>query len=246
MLETIDPASAQRSEFETVASKIATIIQTGNLKPGDKLPTERSLASQLEVGRGVVRDAIKVLSAAGIVRARQGSGLYVAETPHPFAAASVELSLPPDPAHIAALIEFREVLETQAARFAAERARPRDLIAIESNIAQHREAAERNDAKRFRAADLEFHQAIATASGNEFLGSVITTTLKLQNTAVDLAVSQAPGSMTRANDQHATILRAIRSADPDAAANAMRRHLQATKVNYFEELQRQMKRDESA
>ena len=133
-----DPAlGSTRPAYERTAARIADFIAAEALQPGERLPTERALGERLGVSRTVVREAIKVLSAGGLVRARQGSGLYVADRPHPFATAALDLSMPVDPEHMLNLFEFRLTLETQCAQLAAERSTPRELRALEELVADY-------------------------------------------------------------------------------------------------------------
>src|SRR5947209_6417913 len=118
---------ARRPGYEKAAEKIVEFITTSGLKVGDRLPTERVLSQQLGVSRTVVREAVKMLAALGIVRTHQGSGLYVKSEPHPFASAVIDVSMSVDPKDVLSLFEFRCTLEVQTARLAAERITPKEL-----------------------------------------------------------------------------------------------------------------------
>lgn len=232
--------SASRPGYETVATKIAEFIATSELRPGDRLPTERTLGMQWGVSRTVVREAVKVLTTAGLVRARQGSGLYVAARPHPLATAAINLAMPVDPEHMLSLFEFRRTLETQTARLAAERITPRELQALEEAVIAHRREAESHPDDRFPDPDLAFHRTIAEATHNLFFVSSVTTVFQLHAQAIDMLIASIPGSVLVAADQHAAIYNAIRGGQPDAAATAMRTHVQTVVTNYQQEMRRRM------
>lgn len=240
MTSTSEPKESNKTDYETVAASIAELIKTNNLKPGDRLPTERELSSQLKVSRAIVRDAVKVLTAAGLVQSKQGSGLYVTATPHPFASAAIDLSMPVDPEHIVGLYQFRITLETAAARMAAENISVRELRVLEEAATLHRLGATEMDAVRFREGDVAFHQGVADATRNPFFISAISTTMRLQNWAVDVAIAGTPGSLLMAADQHQAILEAIRSSNMEAAADTMRLHLETSLSNYQSEMRKRL------
>jgi len=231
---------ASRPGYETAATKIAEFIRASGLRPGDRLPTERALGAQLGVSRTVVREAIKVLAATGLVRARQGSGLYVAAQPHPFATAAIDLSMPVDPEHMSSLFEFRRALETQTARLAAERITPRALRRLEEAVAAHRREAEAEPDNRFADPDMDFHRGIAEATHNPFFVSSVTTVFQLHARAIDMLIASTPGSVLVAADQHAAIYDAIRAGRPEAAAAAMEAHVQTVVTSYQREMRRRM------
>jgi DNA-binding FadR family transcriptional regulator len=237
----LGPAGAiRRPGYETAAAKIAEFITTSGLRPGDRLPTERALGERLGVSRTVVREAVKVLTATGLVRARQGSGLYVAAEPRPFATAAIDLSMPVDPAHMVSLFEFRCMLEMQTARLAAERITPREVHALQEAVTTNRLGAESDRVDQFNEGDVSFHQGIAEASRNPFLAASVATVFRLQRWAIAMVLSGVPGSLLVAAEQHAAILEAIRSGQSEAAAAAMQTHVQTVMSAYQQEVRRRL------
>src|SRR5215211_1137494 len=107
--------------YEQVVKQVGDAIQRGALPRGQKLPTERELADSFGVSRGVVREAVKVLTTMGLVESRQGSGTYVRTDPLPAVTHALTLSVEPEEHAIGRLFEFRQALEALAARRAAER-----------------------------------------------------------------------------------------------------------------------------
>lgn len=136
-------------------------------------------SEKFEVSRNTVREALKVLSTAGLVRVRQGSGVYVTSPTQPFVSASIALDMSVDPEHIFSLLEFRLGLEQQTARFAADRITPRELLSLEDLVNQYHVAAEAEDRENFHRLDVAFHCAIAEATHNPFLTSAVQTTTQL-------------------------------------------------------------------
>ena len=228
--------------YQVTAAKIYDLIQAENLRPGDKLPSERELSERLEVSRGVIRDAIKVLTTTGTVMARQGSGLYVTNKPQPSASATIDLSMPLDFAHIVGLFEFRIALETQIAKLAAERITLKQVRALKDAMKLCLAGAKAVDHKRFTDGDDNFHRIIAEATGDPspFFVSAITTTRRLQNWAVHFALAGTPGSLRTAADEHLTIFNAIQNSDPEDAARTMEAHLRMTMASYQDVLRRRL------
>src|SRR6185437_14952111 len=126
-------AAGYRPGYEVVAEQILQLIADSQLRPGDRMPTENELASHVGTSRTVVREAVKILSAIGRVRAQKGRGLYVADDEGMLGSSRWGSSfLPTDLDHVYMLFEFRRVQETAASRLAATRATPAELRAIET------------------------------------------------------------------------------------------------------------------
>ncbi len=230
----------QRPGYETAAAAITDLIRAGGLRPGDRLPTERALGARLGVSRTVIREAVRVLVATGLVRARQGSGLYVAGESYPFTSAALNLTLPVDPEHILSLFEFRSAVETQTARLAAERITPRELRTLEEQIALLRRVLDSSGHEETDAVDLDgkFHLGVAAATHNHFFKETVAGLFQLQRRAIRLVLSGAPGSYRVAAEQHEAIFEAIRQGQPDVAASAMHTHLYTVRMAYEQEVRK--------
>jgi DNA-binding FadR family transcriptional regulator len=214
--------------YEQVVRQIESAIRSGQLGRGQKLPTERELGASFDVSRGVVREAIKVLSAMGLVEARQGSGLFVRNDPIQSVTRAFVLSVSPNAESVEKLFEFRAGLEREAAIHAATRRTDADLDRIENAVNQTRQSREPLDWDRFGDADNEFHRAIADASGNPYLSVAITTAREMQRDVVNL-FKKHPGSIDTAIRHHEAIFAAIRDQDPAAAGDIMVEHVQYTR-----------------
>ena len=156
------PLVAQRLS-DRLAALLAREIEQGRLRPGDRLPTEPQLSAQHGVSRTVVREAVHQLKSQGLLRSRQGLGVFVAEPP-----ANKPLAFDPTVLEsldaVAQIVEVRRALESEIAFLAAQRATPtqvsalrRALTAIDDAAAEGRDGVDE---------DLAFHRAIAEASGN--------------------------------------------------------------------------------
>jgi GntR family transcriptional regulator, transcriptional repressor for pyruvate dehydrogenase complex len=233
----------ERQSYEAVASRIMQLIAETGLKPGDRLPTERELVRKLGVSRHVISQAVKALAVSGVLRPRQGSGIYVTRTSPPTASGFIGITVRGDPRQVEQLCEFRMTLEMQTARLAAERITPRLLRQIEEAARTTQTSAENQDPLAFTDADKAFHLGIAEATGNEYLVSAVATVIPLQFWAGDTAMGSEggkPGSPIASAAQHMAIYHGIRDGDPDVAALSMQKHIQTFLESYQLEVRRRI------
>ncbi len=161
----------QMTVTEAVAQRLISLLSKGAIKPGDKLPPERDLAAQLNVGRTTVREALKLLTLSGLLEAKRGDGTYVRQEFTSFLSQQIDWPVLLSATEIDLILEVRQPLEEQAARLAAERATPQEI----ENMTVYRELLEiqGRDIERETLIDLNFHQAVASASHNELLSRLI-------------------------------------------------------------------------
>lgn len=202
-------------------------IRGGQLKAGDKLPTESEFVAAFGVSRTVVREAISHLQAAGLVQTQHGVGTFVREAvpDGTFRIEAGELATVKD---VLAVLELRISLETEAAGLAAVRRSDEQLAQLKRAL----DALLEKDAAAGDAtgADFQFHLQIAHATGNQhfaglmsYLGTMIIPRARV-NTA-RLAHQDKTEYLHRVNREHQDIYDAIARADPEAARAAMRTHL---------------------
>lgn len=211
--------------------RLTESIQAGELRPGDRLPTESELVRSHGVSRTVVREAMSRLNAQGLVETQHGRGSFVLASP-----SSTSFSVDPAGARsideLAELLEFRIGFETEAAALASARADSTRIAAIKEALSRFLEATDRpSDSVK---ADFEFHRSVAVASGNRYLLQILDS---LGRTAIAaprarLAVSsdEDPTPHHRlVAEEHRTIYEAIARRDPADARAAMRVHLANSK-----------------
>ncbi len=210
-----------------IVDSLGQSIRTGELQPGDKLPTEAAIMLRFDVSRTVVREALSRLQASGLVETRHGIGTFVSNQPvaTTFRIASEDLETVAD---VIAVLELRISLETEAAGLAAQRRTPQNLEALQGALKAFRlSIAEDSDAV---PSDFQFHMEVARATGNQhfaelmtYLGSMI-----IPRTRVNTP-NQAPEGrlqyLQRVHSEHESIFVAIRDQDVDAARASMRTHL---------------------
>lgn len=209
--------------YEQVVARLQRLILDGQLRPGDRLPTERELAEQLGVSRSSVRDAIRVLQLMGLVEPRQGEGTLVRDlnpdaVVHPLASLLVRSqSLLHD------LLDVRKMIEPHLAARAARYATEEELARLRAIVQRQQARAQRGELAVEE--DSEFHYTIATASRNQVILRILDVLMDLLRTSRERSL-QVPGRLQRSLEGHRRILAAIQRRDPVAAEAAMRRHLE--------------------
>ena len=217
-----------RRTFEEAADQIAEKVRTGELRTGDRLPGERSLAAQMEISRPTLREAVKVLVDAGVLEVRRGpgGGMYVATdvVPTDLVRHSASLRL----AEIAAVLEARRLLEPRVAQLAAERATEEDFETLERSIEAMRRLVDggwhpRHE-DRFLQLDVQFHLALARAAGNPAVETLMRMLFRQLEIARDMAM-HVPLVPEWTIGIHERTLAALRSGEADEVEAVMDEHL---------------------
>lgn len=217
---------ARRPLVDQVISSLRELIEQEGLRTGDRLPSEPQLAQRLGVGRSTLREAIRALSHSGRLETRQGSGTFVAAGA-PLPPLDVRLA----EARVAEVFEVRRALEVLIAEVAPQRRSDEHVQRMRDALQQCRDHAETGDVSAFVAADAQFHQVTAEATGNTVLVELYTV-LRRSLEGASVAIADLV-ELHHANDLHAVLLEAIASAEPVAAVAATERHLEDT-VKLFE------------
>lgn len=222
VLEDLEPFS-RKPVAERVASRLLDLIRTGNLKAGDKLPTENELAAALQVSRPVVREALRGLSIIGVVESRQGGRCYVTDLSPARLIAPIQMVIAIDETNVDALYEARIAVESEILKLAAARVTDEQLTRLREMVEAGYKLAE-IDGTGFRVLDLEFHQHLMEISGNPFLERVARSLYDL-GIEYRRVASETAGVIARSAAEHDAIVKALESRDPERAAKAMRAHL---------------------
>jgi GntR family transcriptional regulator, transcriptional repressor for pyruvate dehydrogenase complex len=220
-----EKVSAAPTLSDQVAQALLARIESGQLKPGEKLPAEAVLAPEFGVSRTVVREAISRLKQGGFVESRQGSGVFVSLQPA-VSPLKIDDSAMGSLEAVLQIAELRQAIESEAAALAAQRRSSSELAEIET--AFHAIDTEKAAGGDGVAADIAFHRAIARATGNpyflqtvEFLSQYLTAATRM--TRVNEA--RRIEFMRQSRDEHSAIVAAIRRQDPVAARNAAEAHM---------------------
>src|SRR5215469_17809906 len=172
MFKAIDP-ERQGTSAEEVVQHLREMIHRGELRPGDRLPSERDLAKMLGVSRPTLRVAICSLAAIGALRSRQGAGTFVVKDDDPPSLDSAPLRLMASlrGSTSAEMFEARRALEMAVAGLAAERATTNQLAGMAQELAGM--YASLDEPSEYLVHDMRLHQLIAAASGNRILTALM-------------------------------------------------------------------------
>src|SRR6266536_5156058 len=156
--------------FEQIAEQIEKRILDGELRSGDRLPTERDMAEQFQVSRTAVREAMKILAQKGLVDMRPGRGTIVIDGARKAMQNSIDLLMKMKLGEVGGsdnLVEVRTILEIEIAALAAARATEKEIAAMREAIRVMDESL--NDADAYIVADNSFHEALAQATQNALI-----------------------------------------------------------------------------
>jgi DNA-binding FadR family transcriptional regulator len=216
-LALLQSAVSKRTIREQISDRLAGMIMSGLLRPGDLLPGERDLAAQLDVSRETVRGAIQVLAARGLVGVAQGARSRVLPAAIWSARPAAATRYTPEEVHGARLV-LEVTAAHEAARHAGAEARARLLALAE---AQGRAL---DDPVAFHIAGSEFHATLQRAGSNRLLAALLAE-VHGQSSELSHQALAAPGAMRRSWLDHRRIAAAVAARDAEAAAEAMRLHL---------------------
>jgi GntR family transcriptional regulator, transcriptional repressor for pyruvate dehydrogenase complex len=205
-------------------------MQREGLKPGDRLGREEDLARTFGVSRPTLREALRLLSSAHLVRATKGpgGGIFVAATTEEGIALSVSEGvasmLAADAIDLDELLETRMLVEIPLAGLAAQRATPDEVARIRALVEASEAAADAGDQRRDHELDRELHRAIMQAAGNRLAGAFMAWVMDVLQPSLQERLQPAVVE-TALQEQHRDILRGIERGDPTATERATREHL---------------------
>lgn len=152
----------------SILNIVTDLILSGELKPGDRLPTENDFARRLGVGRNSVREAIKMLSSLGVIEVKRGSGTFISKSLSPAILNPLIIGLVFEQGSSMELIELRILIETGAAELAIEKADEADVELLDKANRALKEAAENNvrDSHVLRDLDLQVHYTLFEITKN--------------------------------------------------------------------------------
>jgi GntR family transcriptional repressor for pyruvate dehydrogenase complex len=221
-------------EYERVAEELRTMIVLGELRPGDRLPPEGELTSRMQVSRGTLREALRVLSTQKMLTSVRGvgGGTFIAEPSTEDVVAYLQTSLTlmsRSRLTVAQLLDVRAMIEVPSAGIAAKTRSRHDLDRLAETVVVVNEAAEGKDIDW--SVNSRFHVLLLQATGNPLLDLVARPIFSVMREKF-LRDRAEPSFWRRVADEHAEILDHVRDGNAAAASKAMRVHLSALRDTY--------------
>jgi GntR family transcriptional repressor for pyruvate dehydrogenase complex len=219
-------AVEKKKLYEGVIEQFTTLLQSGEYKVGDKLPSISDLSTIFEVGKPTLREALSVLTSAGVIEIHQGSGIFIKR-----------LSMQPDPEVLAKFpvvdsknllhwLEFRLAIEVESAGLAAERRSTEDIEQLED--IEGRLEEEIKQGKIASELDYSFHYAIAMATYNPIFPEAIKSNAHFLQQQFFESLRQSVDVQSRRElilPEHNKIIEAIKKGKPSEARQAMHKHI---------------------
>ncbi len=218
----------QQRLSDQIAETLETMIAEGSLKPGERLPSERDLASRLEVSRPSLREAIQKLNSKGLLKTRRGGGTFVCDGLEPSFVDPLLALLRELPESRFDILEIRHALEGTAAYYAALRSTEEDKTNIRSKFDQMIEKHGDPDPMEEARADAEFHLAIVEASHNLVLLHVMRGLFTLLQSSISHNLDKLytlPRVFDPLRNQHERLMDAIIEGDSEKARQAAQSHM---------------------
>ena len=226
-------------QYESIVEQIRSLILKGEYKPGERLPSERELCTELEVGRPSIREALRVLEITGLIEIKHGEGTFVKSIRIPGILESITEILRTmfelNSRSLFDLLEVREALEVQIAILASENATEADIEKLEKCLRDMKESL--LIPKKFMKADDTFHRLLADATKNDVIGLILQNirSLMFDNYKVIYSfVCQSKDLSEKAYRAHKEIYDAIKANGSNKAARAMAEHMRQNKQNLID------------
>lgn len=210
-----------------LAVELTRMIQDGSLVAGDRIPAERELAELVGVSRASVREALRELELRGMLDRRPGRGTVVLDAPRPDLDAGLLGSVDAAGRLLREVMDLRAVVEPPITERAATRGTPAEIDALRTLVEESEAAARNGDQsfERYAVLDVEFHLALARMTHNPLLNRLLEVTNEWMAPSRQKAL-QSARRVEVSLAAHKKIYAAVADRDPDAAAAAMREHLE--------------------
>lgn len=218
-----------RRLYRQIADQLCRLIDSGEYKPGDRLPAERSLAEKLGVSRPSVREALIAMEVEGIVEIRGGAGVFVVDRSAHSAQKASPISIP-GPFEV---LQARDILEPEVAALAAKNASEEHVKALSATLADM-VCCSSTDPARLEY-DRQFHFELAQASGNDALAMLVQTLWGARTDPFYITLEDhfhSELTWQGAIIEHREILEAIKNGNTKGARDAMRKHIRRAEKRF--------------
>lgn len=225
-----------QSVVGNVVNQISSLIIKKEYTAGDKIPTETELAEKLGVGRNSIREAIKILSAVGVLEIHRGKGTFIASKVSPSFFDPMIFSLIIEPKSASDIYEFRVMFESMIIFSAIDKITTEQLAVLKSLLQNTRfmwETHKKDDVEYYTQQDLLFHQTLLEMTANPLIQRMGMTIMQFIPEYVGKSISQKNG-IERSIKNHERIVNALEKKDKDSIINIIEDTLSEWKDNWSE------------
>ncbi|MGE5704612.1 MAG: FadR/GntR family transcriptional regulator [Clostridia bacterium] len=221
------PSAAERKVYEEILLQIQDLVNQNNLRPGDKLPSERDLCETLNVGRSSVREALRALELLGLIETRRGEGTFLKHYRHNRLIDILGMFVLRDVKTKKDLVEMRKLMEIDAVRLACKRATNKHFDEMERLLQASEERISNGEVPTEE--DYQFHRVICRSSRNSVLHRIWAPLVEYSESVRSESLSRE-GRAKAALEEHRGIMEAIRAGDEETAVERMLKHLENSKL----------------
>ncbi len=217
--------NARQDVVSQVVEQFKELLINGSLRPGDRIPPEPVLCEQLGVSRTAVREAIRTLSAVGLVEVRRGNGTFIATAPQEAPLQLLAMAFMLTTTSSGSLIELRQVFESACGELVIRNARPDDFERLDEQVQRFREAVQADESPSvLRRLDLEFHDLLFDATHNPMFARLGKAAMSAFASTMQHALT-ADGGYAIALADHLEILDALKRRSAADYARVVQRSL---------------------
>ncbi|WP_419779018.1 FadR/GntR family transcriptional regulator [Maridesulfovibrio sp.] len=218
----MDSKNPTKTVQQAVSRQIAELIESGNLKKGDKLPAERTLAERFKVSRSSIREAIKSLAQKNLVESRRGDGTYILTDMDADIFDAFTTAFSDQKKRISDIFQFRKVIEPEIAALAAASMNDEALNRMKVIVCDQQMKAQ--SGKNSSDLDASLHLEIAKATGNSIFPEMMQALDRIMKESRS-EILQPPARQKASIEAHFRILEALEQRNPTQAREAMRQHI---------------------
>jgi GntR family transcriptional regulator, transcriptional repressor for pyruvate dehydrogenase complex len=235
MMNPLDETPLKRESLHVrIAESLQNMLASRQFKPGDKLPTEHELAAIFQVSRPTLREAMRVLQQRGLVQMSAGRGTFVKNIPTTHVAESIERYVAFSSCSQEDLLIVRRIMEPEIAALAAKNITVNLLDRLRGTLEKMNDPLYCQSPERYAEADLEFHETLAEATGNQLIIPLLNGLQRVMKKW--MAYQYLPESAEESCRMHRSIFEAVAARNPVAARKAMAGHFKKVRTNIIRRL----------
>lgn len=230
-MEPIDSSSV----VERVIQQITNMVSLGRFKMGEKLPSEFELMDELNVSRNSLREAMKILSAMGIVEIKRGDGTYICQKVKPSVFDSVIYSMMMESSSDKEIIELRQLLDENVLKLAVKNCTDQEIDHLQQMIVQMREHFDQGELSKAAKLDYDFHIFLTGCAQNSFLCRIVTGVYKIFEGSIEKNI-RTEELFAMAAEHHQAIVDCLRNRDERVISQVISNSLSSWRRNVREKI----------